>query len=183
MFWGHVTLSVLSFPTAGPRQCLQPAPPAQHSAGTLSPMQCICVHHIRTDMMQLCEAFSCQCEFLQLSSSVKQGEINEISCGEVLTQTCRKIPYRTRRCVCLCPSQAVVVQQDSYIEDQRQALTERSSSCASLSRQSSRPSSLIEQEKQRSLEKQRQELASLQRQQAAGRKQDGVKPEGFYRLN
>ncbi|XP_072236224.1 A-kinase anchor protein 13 isoform X3 [Leuresthes tenuis] len=63
--------------------------------------------------------------------------------------------------------QAVVVQQDSYIEDQRQALTERSSSCASLSRQSSRPSSLIEQEKQRSLEKQRQELASLQRQQAA----------------
>ncbi|KAM9764912.1 A-kinase anchor protein 13 isoform 4-T5 [Menidia menidia] len=63
--------------------------------------------------------------------------------------------------------QAVVVQQDSYIEDQRQALSERSSSCASLSRQSSRPSSLIEQEKQRSLEKQRQELASLHRQQAA----------------
>ncbi|XP_027869711.1 A-kinase anchor protein 13 isoform X3 [Xiphophorus couchianus] len=63
--------------------------------------------------------------------------------------------------------QAVVVQQDSYIEDQRQALSERSSSCSSLSRQSSRPSSLIEQEKQRSLEKQRQELASLQRQQAA----------------
>ncbi|XP_041844776.1 A-kinase anchor protein 13 isoform X3 [Melanotaenia boesemani] len=62
--------------------------------------------------------------------------------------------------------QAVVVQQDSYIEDQRQALSERSS-CALLSRQSSRPSSLIEQEKQRSLEKQRQELASLQRQQAA----------------
>ncbi|XP_028256825.1 A-kinase anchor protein 13 isoform X2 [Parambassis ranga] len=63
--------------------------------------------------------------------------------------------------------QAVVVQQDSFIEDQRQALTERSSSCMSLSRPSSRPSSLIEQEKQRSLEKQRQELASLQRQQAA----------------
>ncbi|KAM4744287.1 A-kinase anchor protein 13 isoform 2-T4 [Anableps anableps] len=63
--------------------------------------------------------------------------------------------------------QAVVVQQDSYIEDQRQALSERSSSCTSLSRHSSRPSSLIEQEKQRSLEKQRQELASLQRQQAA----------------
>nr|XP_046262923.1 A-kinase anchor protein 13 isoform X3 [Scatophagus argus] len=63
--------------------------------------------------------------------------------------------------------QAVVVQQDSFIEDQRQALSERSSSsCASLSR-ASRPSSLIEQEKQRSLEKQRQELASLQRQQAA----------------
>ncbi|XP_056268760.1 A-kinase anchor protein 13-like [Pseudoliparis swirei] len=63
--------------------------------------------------------------------------------------------------------QAVVVQQDSFIEDQRQALSERSSSSASLSRPSSRPSSLIEQEKQRSLEKQRQELASLQRQQAA----------------
>ncbi|CAJ1048725.1 A-kinase anchor protein 13 isoform X3 [Xyrichtys novacula] len=63
--------------------------------------------------------------------------------------------------------QAVVVQQDSFIEDQRQALSERSSSCSSLSRPSSRPSSLIEQEKQRSLEKQRQELASLQRQQAA----------------
>ncbi|XP_056256356.1 A-kinase anchor protein 13 isoform X2 [Seriola aureovittata] len=63
--------------------------------------------------------------------------------------------------------QAVVVQQDSFIEDQRQALSERSSSCTSLSRPSSRPNSLIEQEKQRSLEKQRQELASLQRQQAA----------------
>ncbi|XP_070758273.1 A-kinase anchor protein 13 [Enoplosus armatus] len=63
--------------------------------------------------------------------------------------------------------QAVVVQQDSFIEDQRQALSERSSSCTSLSRPSSRPSSLIEQEKQRSLEKQRQELASLQRQQTA----------------
>ncbi|XP_024150558.1 A-kinase anchor protein 13 isoform X1 [Oryzias melastigma] len=63
--------------------------------------------------------------------------------------------------------QAVVVQQDSFIEEQRHALSERSSSCSSLSRQSSRPSSLVEQEKQRSLEKQRQELASLQRQQAA----------------
>ncbi|KAM8895086.1 A-kinase anchor protein 13 isoform 2-T3 [Spinachia spinachia] len=67
--------------------------------------------------------------------------------------------------------QAVVVQQDSFIEDQRQALSERSSSTSSsltsLSRPTSRPSSLIEQEKQRSLEKQRQELASLQRQQAA----------------
>ncbi|KAJ8412931.1 hypothetical protein AAFF_G00105130 [Aldrovandia affinis] len=58
--------------------------------------------------------------------------------------------------------QAVVVQQDSFIEDQRQALSERP-----LSRPSSRPSSLIEQEKQRSLEKQRQEAANLQRQQAA----------------
>ncbi|XP_077419402.1 uncharacterized protein LOC144050206 isoform X3 [Vanacampus margaritifer] len=63
--------------------------------------------------------------------------------------------------------QAVVVQQDSFIEDQRQALSERSPSSCSSSRTSSRPSSLIEQEKQRSLEKQRQELASLQRQQAA----------------
>ncbi|XP_037647281.1 A-kinase anchor protein 13 isoform X3 [Sebastes umbrosus] len=63
--------------------------------------------------------------------------------------------------------QAVVVQQDSFIEDQRQALSERSSSCTSLTKPSSRPSSLIEQEKQRSLEKQRQEVASLQRQQAA----------------
>ncbi|XP_077376343.1 A-kinase anchor protein 13 isoform X2 [Festucalex cinctus] len=63
--------------------------------------------------------------------------------------------------------QAVVVQQDSFIEDQRQALSERSPSSCSSSRASSRPSSLIEQEKQRSLEKQRQELASLQRQQAA----------------
>ncbi|XP_051920231.1 A-kinase anchor protein 13 isoform X2 [Hippocampus zosterae] len=63
--------------------------------------------------------------------------------------------------------QAVVVQQDSFIEDQRQALSERSPSACSSSRSSSRPSSLVEQEKQRSLEKQRQELASLQRQQAA----------------
>lgn len=60
-----------------------------------------------------------------------------------------------------------MVQQDSFIEDQRQVLSEHTSSCTSSSRPSSRPSSLIEQEKQRSLEKQRQELASLQRQQAA----------------
>ncbi|XP_061621436.1 A-kinase anchor protein 13 isoform X2 [Phyllopteryx taeniolatus] len=63
--------------------------------------------------------------------------------------------------------QAVVVQQDSFIEDQRQVLSERSPSGCSSSRPSSRPSSLIEQEKQRSLEKQRQDLASLHRQQAA----------------
>lgn len=62
-------------------------------------------------------------------------------------------------------AQAVVVQQDSFIEEQRQALSERSSSCSSLPRAGSRPGSLIEQEKQRSLEKQRQELASLHRQQ------------------
>uniref|UniRef100_A0A8D0WL97 A-kinase anchor protein 13 n=1 Tax=Sus scrofa TaxID=9823 RepID=A0A8D0WL97_PIG len=57
--------------------------------------------------------------------------------------------------------QGVVLQQDSYIEDQKLLLTERT-----LTRTASRPSSLIEQEKQRSLEKQRQDLANLQRQQA-----------------
>lgn len=57
--------------------------------------------------------------------------------------------------------QGVVVQQDSYIEDQKLMLTERA-----LTRSLSRPSSLIEQEKQRSLEKQRQDLANLQKQQA-----------------
>ncbi|XP_042328391.1 A-kinase anchor protein 13-like [Sceloporus undulatus] len=57
--------------------------------------------------------------------------------------------------------QAVVVQQDTYIEDQKLLLTERA-----LSRSSFRPNSLIEQEKQRSMEKQRQELANLQKQQA-----------------
>ncbi|XP_038840714.1 A-kinase anchor protein 13-like, partial [Salvelinus namaycush] len=62
----------------------------------------------------------------------------------------------------------VVVQQDSFIEDQRQALTNRPERLTSFSssRPSSRHNSLIEQEKQRSLEKQRQELATLQRQQA-----------------
>ncbi|XP_006885248.1 PREDICTED: A-kinase anchor protein 13 [Elephantulus edwardii] len=57
--------------------------------------------------------------------------------------------------------QGVVLQQDSYIEDQKLMLNERA-----LSRSSSRPSSLVEQEKQRSLEKQRQDLANLQKQQA-----------------
>ncbi|KAM3828420.1 A-kinase anchor protein 13 isoform 2-T3 [Vipera latastei] len=57
--------------------------------------------------------------------------------------------------------QAVVVQQDTYIEDQKLLLTERT-----LNRISFRPNSLIEQEKQRSLEKQRQELANLQKQQS-----------------
>uniref|UniRef100_A0A8C3XU62 A-kinase anchoring protein 13 n=1 Tax=Chelydra serpentina TaxID=8475 RepID=A0A8C3XU62_CHESE len=56
---------------------------------------------------------------------------------------------------------AVVLQQDTYIEDQKLVLSERV-----LTRSSSRPNSLIEQEKQRSLEKQRQELANLQKQQA-----------------
>ncbi|KAM5291243.1 A-kinase anchor protein 13 isoform 3-T3 [Glossophaga mutica] len=57
--------------------------------------------------------------------------------------------------------QGVVLQQDSYIEDQKLLLAERA-----LTRSLSRPSSLIEQEKQRSLEKQRQDLANLQKQQA-----------------
>uniref|UniRef100_A0A2I3LZU8 A-kinase anchor protein 13 n=1 Tax=Papio anubis TaxID=9555 RepID=A0A2I3LZU8_PAPAN len=57
--------------------------------------------------------------------------------------------------------QGVVLQQDSYIEDQKLVLSERA-----LTRTLSRPSSLIEQEKQRSLEKQRQDLANLQKQQA-----------------
>uniref|UniRef100_A0A8C6A3F4 A-kinase anchoring protein 13 n=1 Tax=Marmota marmota marmota TaxID=9994 RepID=A0A8C6A3F4_MARMA len=58
-------------------------------------------------------------------------------------------------------SEGVVLQQDTYIEDQKLVLNERA-----LTRSSSRPSSLIEQEKQRSLEKQRQDLANLQKQQA-----------------
>uniref|UniRef100_F7I7P7 A-kinase anchor protein 13 n=1 Tax=Callithrix jacchus TaxID=9483 RepID=F7I7P7_CALJA len=57
--------------------------------------------------------------------------------------------------------QGVVLQQDSYIEDQKLVLSERA-----LTRSLSRPSSLVEQEKQRSLEKQRQDLANLQKQQA-----------------
>ncbi|NXL20540.1 AKP13 protein, partial [Setophaga kirtlandii] len=56
--------------------------------------------------------------------------------------------------------QGVVLQQDTYIEDQKLALSERA-----LSRGPSRPTSLLEQEKQRSLEKQRQELANLKKQQ------------------
>uniref|UniRef100_A0A8C5UP19 A-kinase anchoring protein 13 n=1 Tax=Malurus cyaneus samueli TaxID=2593467 RepID=A0A8C5UP19_9PASS len=61
----------------------------------------------------------------------------------------------------LCaPSQGVVLQQDTYIEDQKLALSERA-----LSRSIFRPSSLLEQEKQRNLEKQRQELANLKKQQ------------------
>ncbi|NWS03799.1 AKP13 protein, partial [Motacilla alba] len=55
--------------------------------------------------------------------------------------------------------QGVVLQQDTYIEDQKLALSERAPS------RSSRPSSLLEQEKQRNLEKQRQELANLKKQQ------------------
>uniref|UniRef100_A0A672FVP9 Si:dkey-172h23.2 n=1 Tax=Salarias fasciatus TaxID=181472 RepID=A0A672FVP9_SALFA len=100
------------------------------------------------------------------------GDLRRTESDSVLKKVCISILVSNKE-VCVIgnrpplPSQAVVVQQDSFIEDQRQALSERSSSCSSLSRASSRPSSLIEQEKQRSLEKQRQELASLQRQQAA----------------
>lgn len=57
-------------------------------------------------------------------------------------------------------SQGVVLQQDTYIEDQKLALSERA-----LSRSFFRPTSLLEQEKQRNLEKQRQELANLKKQQ------------------
>ncbi|XP_062357132.1 A-kinase anchor protein 13 [Cinclus cinclus] len=56
--------------------------------------------------------------------------------------------------------QGVVLQQDTYIEDQKLALSERA-----LSRSFFRPLSLLEQEKQRSLEKQRQEFANLKKQQ------------------
>ncbi|XP_026786545.3 A-kinase anchor protein 13 isoform X1 [Pangasianodon hypophthalmus] len=51
--------------------------------------------------------------------------------------------------------QALVVQQDTFLEEQRQAVSERPSS-----RPSSRPPSLVEQEKQRSAERQRQEAAA-----------------------
>ncbi|KAM9460618.1 A-kinase anchor protein 13 isoform 2-T3 [Clarias gariepinus] len=51
--------------------------------------------------------------------------------------------------------QALVVQQDTFLEEQRQALSERPSS-----RPQSRPPSLVEQEKQRSAERQRQEAAA-----------------------
>lgn len=53
-----------------------------------------------------------------------------------------------------------MLQQDTYIEDQKLALSERA-----LSRSFFRPNSLLEQEKQRNLEKQRQELANLKKQQ------------------
>ncbi|XP_072258796.1 A-kinase anchor protein 13 isoform X2 [Pyxicephalus adspersus] len=60
---------------------------------------------------------------------------------------------------CLKSLQAVVVQQDTYIEDQKMMLK------GDFSRKS-RPSSLSDQEKQRSLEKLRQEISSLEKQQA-----------------
>ncbi|XP_054243776.1 A-kinase anchor protein 13 [Indicator indicator] len=61
--------------------------------------------------------------------------------------------------------QGVVLQQDTYIEDQKLALSERALSERALSRSFFRPTSLLEQEKQRNLEKQRQELANLKKQQ------------------
>ncbi|KAJ7396871.1 A-kinase anchoring protein 13 [Pitangus sulphuratus] len=57
-------------------------------------------------------------------------------------------------------NEGVVLQQDTYIEDQKLALSERA-----LTRSFFRPTSLLEQEKQRNLEKQRQELANLKKQQ------------------
>lgn len=62
--------------------------------------------------------------------------------------------------ISVCSPQGVVLQQDTYIEDQKLALSEKA-----LSRSFFRPASLLEQEKQRNLEKQRQELANLKKQQ------------------
>ncbi|XP_014106669.1 PREDICTED: A-kinase anchor protein 13 isoform X3 [Pseudopodoces humilis] len=56
--------------------------------------------------------------------------------------------------------QGVVLQQDTYVESQKQSRSEKAPS-----RSSSRHTSLAEQEKQRSLEKQRQEFANLKKQQ------------------
>ncbi|XP_048812200.1 A-kinase anchor protein 13 isoform X3 [Lagopus muta] len=67
----------------------------------------------------------------------------------------------TSLCKLLNALQGVVLQQDTYIEGQKLALSERA-----LSRGFFRPASLLEQEKQRNLEKQRQELANLKKQQA-----------------
>ncbi|XP_068131259.1 A-kinase anchor protein 13 [Hyperolius riggenbachi] len=61
---------------------------------------------------------------------------------------------------CLKSLQAVVVQQDTFIEDQKFLLGK-----GSLTRHS-RPNSLNEQEKQRSLEKLRQNISNLEKQQA-----------------
>ncbi|XP_051896222.1 LOW QUALITY PROTEIN: A-kinase anchor protein 13-like [Pristis pectinata] len=114
-------------------------------------------------------------------STVKGGERDEVEDGQDLRRTesdsvLKKgltanllLPIRKNEQVLqkvlnlqqlLLGLQAVVVQQDSFIEDQKQALHER------LLRSHSRPNTLLEQEKQRSLEKHRQELANLKRQQA-----------------
>ncbi|GCB73709.1 hypothetical protein scyTo_0002790 [Scyliorhinus torazame] len=117
-------------------------------------------------------------------SATKNGEKDEVEDGQDLRRTesdsvlkkglttnlllpIRKNEYVLQKVLTLqqllLGLQAVVVQQDSFIEDQKQALSERSER---LTRPSLRPNSLIEQEKQRSLEKHRQELANLKRQQA-----------------
>ncbi|XP_067827474.1 A-kinase anchor protein 13 isoform X2 [Heptranchias perlo] len=117
-------------------------------------------------------------------SATKNGEKDEVEDGQDLRRTesdsvlkkgltanlllpIRKNEHVLQRVLSLqqllLGLQAVVVQQDSFIEDQKQALSERSER---LTRSSLRPNSLIEQEKQRSLEKHRQELANLKRQQA-----------------
>uniref|UniRef100_UPI00398F2EEE A-kinase anchor protein 13 isoform X2 n=1 Tax=Pristiophorus japonicus TaxID=55135 RepID=UPI00398F2EEE len=116
-------------------------------------------------------------------SATKNGEKDEVEDGQDLRRTesdsvlkkgltsnlllpIRKNEHVLQRVLSLqqllLGLQAVVVQQDSFIEDQKQALNERSER---LTRSSLRPNSLIEQEKQRSLEKHRQELANLRRQQ------------------
>ncbi|XP_029772382.1 rho guanine nucleotide exchange factor 18 [Suricata suricatta] len=58
--------------------------------------------------------------------------------------------------------QAVIAQQDSYVEVQRAALQEREKQ---LRLQSTRGNLLLEQERQRNFEKQREELAGVQKQQ------------------
>lgn len=118
------------------------------------------------------------CSVNCVSSYSRSSAVSPICiCSSALCRYVDRPRHLDQVCECVCVkslsdpglfAQAVVVQQDSFIEEQRQALSERSSSsCSSLSRAGSRPGSLIEQEKQRSLEKQRQELALLQRQQTA----------------
>lgn len=60
------------------------------------------------------------------------------------------------------PSQAVIAQQDSYVEMQRASIQEREKQ---LRLQSTRGNLLLEQERQRNFEKQREELAAVQKQQ------------------
>ncbi|XP_049340273.1 A-kinase anchor protein 13 isoform X4 [Astyanax mexicanus] len=84
--------------------------------------------------------------------------------------------------------QAVVVQQDTFIEDQRQALNDRSSrhpsvSSSSSSSSSSRPASLIEQEKQRSAERLRQEAEERRRRQKEWEQKEKEVQQREERLN
>lgn len=69
-------LSGFSF-AAGPTQCLQSASPAQHSAGKTVSIYCIHVLQIRIEMMQLCDAFCCQCEFENTTFETKRAK-NEL---------------------------------------------------------------------------------------------------------